>query len=267
MKDPILNIAVRAARAAGNIIIRAVDRLDTINISEKQPHDYVTDVDQACEREIINIIHKAYPSHAILGEETGAISGDDYTWIIDPIDGTRNFIHGFPQFAVSIGVSYKNRMEYGVIYDPMRQELFTATRGKGTQLNERRVRVAKRTQLDECLLATGFPFRHTEELLQAYLKSLAALLPICGDVRRPGAATLDLAYVACGRFDGFWELGLKPWDYAAGVLMIKEAGGLVTDFSGTEEFTKTGNIVAGNPKILKQLLKVVSPVFAHIESF
>jgi myo-inositol-1(or 4)-monophosphatase len=248
MKDPILNIAVRAARAAGNIIIRAVDRLDTVSVSEKQPHDYVTDVDQACEREIINIIHKAYPSHGILGEETGATAGDDFTWIIDPLDGTRNFMHGFPQFAVSIGVRYKKRMEYGVIYDPLRQELFTATRGKGTQLNERRVRVAKRTQLEECLLATGFPFRHSEEVMQAYLKSLMSIIPICGDVRRPGAASLDLAYVACGRFDGFWELGLKPWDFAAGVLMVKEAG-------------------AGNPKILKQLLKVVSPAFADKDLF
>jgi myo-inositol-1(or 4)-monophosphatase len=267
MKDPILNIAVRAARAAGNIIIRAVDRLDTVSVSEKQPHDYVTDVDQACEREIINIIHKAYPSHGILGEETGATAGDDFTWIIDPLDGTRNFMHGFPQFAVSIGVRYKKRMEYGVIYDPLRQELFTATRGKGTQLNERRVRVAKRTQLEECLLATGFPFRHSEEVMQAYLKSLMSIIPICGDVRRPGAASLDLAYVACGRFDGFWELGLKPWDFAAGVLMVKEAGGLVTDFSGTEHYSETGNIIAGNPKILKQLLKVVSPAFADKDLF
>ena len=269
MRDPIINIAVRAARAAGNMIIRAVDRLDTVTVTEKSPHDYVTEVDQAAEREIIKIIRKAYPGHSILAEESGVTEGDDseFTWIIDPIDGTRNFIHGFPHFAVSIGVRYKKRMEYGVIYDPVRQELFTSARGKGTHLNERRVRVARRARLDECLVATGFPFRHSDALLKAYLKSLETMLPICGDVRRPGAATLDLAYVACGRFDGFWEMGLKPWDFAAGILMIKEAGGLVTDFNGTEDYVNTGNIVAGNPKILKALLKIISPILANQDDF
>jgi len=266
MKDPIVNIAVRAARAAGNIIIRASDRLETIKISEKHPNDYVTEVDQLAEREIINIIRKAHPNHSILSEECGEIDGsEDFTWIIDPLDGTRNFIHGFPQFAVSIAIKHKNRIEHGVIYDPVRQELFTATRGRGAQLNERRIRVSKRATLEECLLGTGFPYRHSKEHLEAYAQSLLSIIPHCGDVRRAGAATLDLAYVACGRLDGFWEMGLKIWDMAAASLMIKEAGGLVSDFNGAEAYLKSGNIMAGNPKILKSLLKTLTPHFAHLE--
>lgn len=260
MRDPIVNIAVRAARAAGNVIIRAVDRLDSIRITEKAPHDFVTEIDQQAEREIISIIRKAHPNHAILSEECGELEGtDDYTWIIDPIDGTRNFIHGFPHFAVSIAVSYRDKIEYGVIYDPVRQELFTAARGKGAQLNDRRMRVSKRSNLEECLVGTGFPFRHGQTDLKSYTDSLQAILPICGDVRRAGAATLDLAYVACGRLDGFWEMGLKIWDIAAATLMIKEAGGLVSDFHGREDYLNTGNVIAGNPKVLKSLLKNLSP--------
>lgn len=255
MVDPIVNIAINAARAAGNIIIRSLDKLDSIRISEKQPNDYVTEIDQLAEREIINIIRKAHPNHGFLGEESGETKGNDFTWIIDPIDGTRNFIHGFPQFAVSIGIQRKNKIEHGVIYDPMRQELFTATRGKGARLNDRRIRVSKRTQLEECLLGTGFPFRHSEKLLKDYTETLASLIPVCGDVRRAGAASLDLAYVASGRLDGFWEFGLKPWDVAAGSLMIKEAGGLVCDIDGGEDYLTGGSIVAGTPKILKLLLK------------
>lgn len=261
MRDPIVNIAVRAARAAGNVIIRALDRLDTIEVTEKRPRDYVTEIDKQAEREIIGIIRKAHPDHGILAEESGELSGrnDDYLWIIDPLDGTRNFIHGFPHFAVSIAISYKGMIQQGVIYDPVRQELFTAARGKGAQLNDRRIRVSKNHQLEECLLGTGFPYRHSPESIDAYNRSLQAVLPICGDVRRAGAATLDLAYVACGRLDGFWEMGLKPWDLAAGCLMIKEAGGIVTEFNGAEEYLKSGNVVAGNPKILKALLKAFRP--------
>jgi myo-inositol-1(or 4)-monophosphatase len=253
--DPMVNIAINAARTAGSIIIRFLDRLDSIRISEKQPNDYVTEVDQQAEREIINIIRKAHPNHAILGEESGASKGQEYTWIIDPLDGTRNFIHGFPQFAVSIGIQRKNKIEHGVIYDPIRQELFTATRGKGARLNDRRIRVSKRSQLEDCLLGTGFPFRHSEELLKDYISTLTSLIPICGDVRRAGAAALDLAYVASGRLDGFWEFKLKPWDIAAGSLLIKEAGGLICDIDGGENYLSTGNLVAGTPKILKLLLK------------
>lgn len=264
MKHPIVNIAVQAARAAGNTIMRAVDRLDTVKVSEKRPNDYVTEIDQQVEREIIQIIRKAHPTHSILGEEGGEVEGDESLWIIDPIDGTRNFIHGFPHFAISIAYSYRGRIEHGVIYDPVRQELFTASRGKGAQMNDRRLRVSKHTQLEECLLGTGFPYRHSPEHQAAYVHSLQTLIPICGDIRRAGAATLDLAYVAAGRLDGFWELGLKPWDLAAGTLLIKEAGGLVCDTLGGDDYLKTGNIIAGNPKILKLLLKNIRPHLAGL---
>lgn len=257
MRDPLINIAIQAARSAGNIVIRALDRLDKIQISQKKPNDYVTDIDQKAEREIISIIRKAHPNHGILGEESGEIDGNDYTWIIDPIDGTRNFIHGFPHFAVSIAITYKGKIEHGVTYDPVRQELFSASRGKGAQLNDHRIRVGKNKALEECLLGTGFPHRHSPEEVRAYIASLEALMPLAGDVRRAGAATLDLAYVACGRLDGFWEMGLKEWDLAAGALLIKEAGGLVCDYNGGEDYMKHGNIVGANPKILKLLLQQI----------
>lgn len=259
MKEALVNIAIRAARAAGNIIVRAADRLDTIKINEKSPNDYVTDIDKAAEREIIDIIRKACPTHAILSEEAGEKSGNDYLWIIDPLDGTRNFIHGFPHFAVSIAVSHKGKIEHGVIYDPIRQELFSASRGKGARLNDYRIRVSKRAQLGECLLGTGFPFRHAEDLVKAYTETLSAILPLSGDVRRSGSAALDLAYVASGRLDAFWEMGLKPWDVAAGSLLVKEAGGIACDFTGGEDYLESGNIVAGNPKALKLVLQTIKP--------
>lgn len=264
MKEPIVNIAVKAARAAGNLIIRAQDRLDMIKVTEKNPRDFVTDIDRLVEQEIIAIIRKAFPQHGILGEESGEIQGNDYTWIIDPIDGTRNFIHGFPQFAVSIAVRYKNRIEHGVIYDPVRQELFTASRGKGAHVNDRRMRVSKRTKLEESLLGTGFPSRQSEAHQNAYLDMLKAVIPLSGDVRRAGSAALDLAYIAAGRLDGFWEMGLKIWDMAAGVLLIREAGGLMADFNGSEDYLKSGNIIAGNPKILKQLLQLLQ-TYIHLD--
>lgn len=259
MREPIVNIAVNAARAAGNIIIRAQDRLDTIKVSKKQPNDYVTDIDQQVEQEIIKIIRKAHPNHAVIGEESGESSGsnDEYTWIIDPIDGTRNFIHGFPQFAVSIAIRRKGKIEHGVIYDPVRQELFSASKGKGARLNDHRMRVSTCNKLEESLLGTGFPSPRSEDQVQAYTRALQTLLPICGDIRRAGSATLDLAYIAAGRLDGFWELDLKLWDLAAGTLLIKEAGGIVCDIDGSDNFLKSGNVVAGNPKILKLLLKAV----------
>ncbi len=265
MKEPLVNIAIQAARAAGNTIIRAIDRLDKIIVTEKQPNDYVTEVDQQAERDIIAVIRKAHPTHSILSEECGNdLPGHDYTWIIDPLDGTRNFMHGFPHFAVSIAISYKNRIEHAVIYDPLRQELFTATRGKGAQLNNRRIRVNKRKELHECLLGTGFPYRHTPKLIEAYIESLKNILPLSGDVRRAGSAALDLAYVASGRLDGFWETGLQSWDMAAGALLIKEAGGLVCDFQGAEHFLETGNIITANPKILKILFKSLSPLLKAV---
>ena len=259
MREPIVNIAVRAARAAGNTIVRSLDRLDTIQVTEKNPNDFVTNIDQNVEREIITRIQKAYPSHSILAEESGEITGkeDDYVWVIDPIDGTRNFIHGFPHFAVSIAVSIKGKIEHGVIYDPVRQELFSASRGKGARLNDHRIRVSQRKQLAESLLATGCPFSADPTRINTYTETLKTMLPLCGDIRRSGSATLDLAYVASGRLDGFWERGLKPWDIAAGSLLIKEAGGLVLDFHGGEEYLNSGNIITGNPKILKAVLKSI----------
>lgn len=259
MAEPLINIAVNAARAAGNIIARAVTRLDIIKISEKQPNDFVTDIDQKAEREIISFIQKAHPDHSILAEECGEIKGNDYQWVIDPLDGTRNFIHGFPHFAVSIAVNYRGRTEHGVIYDPIRDELFVATRGKGARLNDRKIRVSTRKQLNDALLGTGFPFRHEKHNQDSYNQILQTILPICGDIRRAGAATLDLAYVAAGRLDGFWEMGLLPWDITAGILLIKEAGGFVADFNGGEDYASTGNIVTGNPNITKLLLKTIRP--------
>lgn len=261
MSEPIVNIAVRAARAAGNIIIRALERLDTVRVSEKNPNDYVTEIDQKAEREIIKVIQKYYPQHSILGEEGGEIIGKetDFTWIIDPLDGTRNFIHGVPHFAVSIAIQHKGKIEHAVIYDPVRDELFSGSRGKGARLNDRRIRVSQRKKIEDSLLATGCPFRHEKNIVNNYAESIKAVLPLCGDVRRAGAAVLDLAYVACGRFDGFWEMGLKPWDIAAGALLVKEAGGIVFDFDGKENYLETGNIIAGNPKILKPMLKAIGP--------
>jgi len=259
MREPIINIAIEAARAAGTIIIRAMKRLDTIKIAEKHPNDFVTEVDQRVEQEIISIVKKAYPSHSILAEESGETKGDDYQWIIDPIDGTRNFIHGFPHFAISIAVAHKNKIEHGVIYDPIRQELFTASRGKGAQLNERRIRVGARKHLEESLLGTGFAYRHADKTNPVPGKILQSVLPSSGDIRRAGAATLDLAYVACGRLDGFWEVGLHLWDIAAGVLLVKEAGGIVCDLDGSENYLKTGNVVAANPVLIRQLLKTIKP--------
>lgn len=258
MREPILNIAIEAARAGATIINRALKRPETIKIAEKSPNDFVTEVDQKVEKEIIYHIQRAYPTHAILGEESGE-SGEEslYQWVIDPIDGTRNFIHGFPHFAISIAVLHKGKIEHGVIYDPSRQELFTATRGKGALLNDRRIRVSGCKKLEDALLGTGFAYRYTDRNAPVPPQVLRSMLPACGDIRRAGAATLDLAYVACGRLDGFWEHGLKIWDIAAGALMVKEAGGIVCDVDGSENHLKSGNIVAANPAVIKQMLKTI----------
>lgn len=254
-----LNIAVRAARNAGNIIARSIDRLDQITVTAKAENDFVSEVDRQAEQEIIQTIRKAYPTHAILGEETGEHEGEEFVWIIDPLDGTTNFLHGFPQFAVSIGIKHKGRLEQAVVYDPLRQELFTASRGAGAQLNDRRIRVSRHQGLDGALLGTGFPFKQ-QHLLDAYLEIFKALFTMTAGIRRPGSAALDLAYVAAGRLDGFWEIGLNPWDMAAGVLLIQEAGGLVSDFSGGNEFLSTGNVVAANPKVFKAMLQKIRPL-------
>ena len=255
---PMLNIAIRAARKGGNVIARSVDRIDQLNVDAKAQNDFVTEVDRQAENEIIYTIRSAYPDHGILAEESGKQDGNDYQWVIDPLDGTTNFVHGFPQFAVSIGLKHKGRMEQAVVYDPLRQELFTATRGNGAQLNDRRIRVTKRTELEGSLLGTGFPFKQQQHL-DVYLNTFKALFPQTAGIRRAGSAALDLAYVAAGRLDGFWEIGLSEWDMAAGVLLIQEAGGLVSDFAGGNEYLQTGNIVAGNPKLFKAIHQKIRP--------
>ncbi len=255
---PALNIAIKAARKAGNVILRGMDRLDAQNVSLKGKNDYVSDVDRQAEREIVAVLRKAYPSHAILAEEGGAQAGDDYQWIIDPLDGTTNYVHGFPQFAVSIALTHRGRLEAGIVYDPLREEMFTASRGAGALLNDRRLRVTQLKGLEGALLGTGFPFRQQEHL-PAYVEMFKALHNGTAGIRRAGSAALDLAYVAAGRLDGFWEIGLSRWDMAAGVLLIREAGGMVCDFSGGEDFLDTGNIVAGNAKILSAILQGITP--------
>jgi myo-inositol-1(or 4)-monophosphatase len=253
---PTLNIAIKAARSAGNIIVRSLDQRDTLSVSTKGRNDFVTEVDKNAEKEIIKIIRKAFPSHGILAEESGSHEGDEFLWLIDPLDGTTNFLHGFPQFAVSIALQHKGRLEHGVIYDPLRQEIFSASRGAGAQLNERRIRVSQANGLEGSLLGTGFPFRQMDHL-NNYIEILKNIIPQAAGVRRPGSAALDLAYVACGRLDGFWEFGLKPWDLAAGALIIQEAGGMLSDFEGGSDFMKTGNVVAGNAKVMKALLQTI----------
>lgn len=255
---PTLNIAVKAARRAGGIINRATRDLDLVKVSAKRDKDFVTEVDHAAEEAIIRVLRDAYPEHAILAEESGSSGESDYLWIIDPLDGTTNFIHGFPQFAVSIALSHKGILTHGVIYDPTRNELFTASRGGGAFLNDRRIRVSRRLKLDEALIGTGFPFRVFNHA-DAYLGMFRDLMQRTAGIRRPGAAALDLAYVAAGRLDGFWEIGLSPWDMAAGALLIAEAGGLVGDLSGEADYLQTGNIVGGNPKVFGQLLQTIAP--------
>ena len=251
-----LNIAVRAARRAGAIINRAALDSGGLQIKSKQANDFVTEVDRAAEAAIIEAVQKSYPDHAILGEESGAIESakQEYRWIVDPLDGTTNFIHGFPQYCVSIGVEHRGTLAHGVVYDPVRNELFTASKGRGAFLNDRRMRVSKCLKLQDALIGTGFPFK---ELTRAdlYLKQLRTLMEKSSGVRRAGAAALDLAYVACGRLDAFWELGLMPWDMAAGVLLIQEAGGLVGDLDGEQGFMESGDLCAATPKIFSPLLQ------------
>lgn len=253
---PTLNIAVKAARRAGTIINRAALDLDLLEVRAKTQNDFVTEVDRAAEEAIIEVIREAYPDHAILAEESGEDGQSEFQWIIDPLDGTTNFIHGMPQYAVSIALAQKGVLQQAVIYDTSRNELFTATRGRGAFLNDRRIRVSKRARMNEALLGTGFPFKQLQHV-DAYLGMFRELTEKTAGLRRPGAASLDLAYVACGRFDGFFEIGLSPWDMAAGALLVSEAGGLVSDFGGEADYLKTGNLVAGSPKIFAPLLQIV----------
>lgn len=253
---PIMNIATQAARAASKIILRYLDKLDTINIAEKGPHNFVTEVDQKSEAEIIKTIHKAYPDHAIFAEESGVTGSNDYTWIIDPIDGTTNFIHGLPHFCISIAVRYKNKIEHGLIYDPIRDELFHATRGAGAHLNNRRIRVSTRKTFTNTLIGTGLGYRHPE-VLPHHLAIIEKLSLQTAGIRRSGSAALDFAYVAAGRIDGLWEFKLAPWDMAAGAVIVKEAGGIVGDFAGKDNFLETGNVIAANIKLFKLLVTTV----------
>ncbi|MGK0500610.1 MAG: myo-inositol-1(or 4)-monophosphatase [Oceanicoccus sp.] len=265
--EPMLNIALRAARHAGEVVARAFEHVDTLEVKEKSANDYVTEIDQAAEKEVIYHISKAHPDHGFIGEEGGAQGNtdSDYQWIIDPIDGTTNFIHGIPHFAISIACLYKGQLEHGVILDPIRREEFTASRGKGSQVNGRRMRVSSRKSLDGALIGTGIPFKsRSESHIPAYTKSLEAVAKQTAGIRRAGAASLDLAYVAAGRLDGFWEIGLNQWDIAAGVLLIRESGGLVADFNGDNSYMEKGNIVAGNPKCFKALLQTVQPMLKDI---
>ena len=257
---PTLNIAIRAAREAGRLIRRYVDRVDLLDVSAKGRNDFVSEVDRQAEVEIIRVIRAVYPDHSILAEESGSSSNDsNHQWVIDPLDGTTNFLHGLPHFAVSIGFRHDGRAESGVVYDPLREEMFVASRGQGAMLNEHRIRVTKRTSMDGALLGTGFPFRLPQHM-DAYLGTFRAMMSQCADVRRAGAAALDLAYVASGRLDGFWEIGLSEWDLAAGCLLVQEAGGLVGDFSGGNRHMKTGNVIAATPRVFKGMLQSIRPV-------
>lgn len=255
-----LNVAIKAARAAGAIINRAALDVEAVRISQKQVNDFVTEVDHASERIIIETLLTAYPGHGILAEETGSEHGakdSDFVWIIDPLDGTTNFIHGFPVYCVSIALAVKGKVEQAVIYDPSRNDLFTATRGRGAYMNDRRIRVSKRTRLKECLISMGFPFRQGDSL-KTHLQIMSDMIPRVAGLRRPGAAALDLAYVAAGFTDGFFETGLSTWDVAAGSLLITEAGGLVGNFTGEADFLECGECLAGAPRIYGQLVPLLA---------
>ena len=260
---PMLYIAVSAARIASKTIIQSMDKLDSLGVTEKAANDFVTQVDMHAEQQIIEKIRTAYPDHTIIGEESGQSGKDaEHVWYIDPIDGTTNYIHGFPQFSVSIAFEHRGTLQNAIVFDPIRNELFTATRGDGAHLNEKRMRVSKAKKLEGTLIGTGFPFKQPQHL-KTFLKTFNAIFPETSGVRRAGSAALDLAYVAAGRLDGFWEMSLKKWDMAAGVLLIKEAGGLLSDFHGEENYFDSGNVIAGNPKILKALLKIIQPILAE----
>jgi len=255
---PTLNIAVKAARRAASIITRATHDIDKIKVSAKRDKDFVTEIDRAAEDAIIWVLRDAFPDHAILAEESGRSGESEYLWVIDPLDGTTNFIHGFPQYCISIGLAHNGVMIHGVVYDPNRNELFTASKGAGAFLNDRRIRVSKRSKIGETLIGTGFPYREFKHV-DAYMGMMRDFMQKTAGIRRPGAAALDLAYVAAGRLDGFWEIGLSPWDMAAGTLLVTEAGGLVGDLSGEADYMNTGNIVVGNPKVFSQMLQIINP--------
>jgi len=245
---PMLNTAVKAARRAGAMIVRALPDIDRLKVETKSRHDFVSEVDRRAEELIIETLKGAYPEHSILAEESGVVVGNEWEWVIDPLDGTTNFLHGFPQFAVSIALRRRGRLEQAVVFDPLRDEIFTATRGEGAQLNDRRIRVSRVSDLDGALLGTGFPFRQEDSVAQ-WIAMFERVAQHTSGLRRAGSAALDLAYVACGRLDGFWETGLKPWDIAAGGLLVREAGGLASDLFTDGDPLDSGNILAANPRV------------------
>lgn len=267
--EPAVNIALRAARKAGDAIVAAAERMDLVKVQEKEKNDFVTNVDHTAEEIIVEQLRKAYPEDRIIGEESGLLESEstsENTWYIDPLDGTTNFVRGIPHYAVSIGCVKGGRLEHAVIYDPVRREEFVASRGKGASLNGRRIRVSKATQFNGALLGTGIPYRSSQQPhLSGYMDCVEHFAVHGSGIRRAGAASLDLAYVAAGRMDAFWEYGLRPWDLAAGILLVKEAGGLVADFSGGEKSLESGNIVCGGPKLFKELLKVVHQNLGSIQ--
>jgi len=257
---PMLNIAIKAARVAGAIINRAALDLERLQVSSKAPNDFVTEVDHAAEAAIIDTLLGAYPGHGILAEESGSTRGardSEYVWIIDPLDGTTNFIHGLPTYAVSIALTFRRQVQQAVVYDPARNDLFYATRGRGAYLNDKRLRVSRRSRMADALIGTGFPFRKGDDLGR-YLHMMEAVMKVCAGMRRPGAAALDLCYVAAGWYDGFFETGLSPWDVAAGSLLVTEAGGLIGNFTGEADFIDRREVVAGNPKIYGQLVQLLA---------
>ncbi|AIY41286.1 Inositol-1-monophosphatase [Collimonas arenae] len=261
---PMLNTAIKAARRGAQVISRASFDLDLLKVTKKQHNDFVTEVDQAAEAAIIDVLKNAYPDHAILAEESGASANlhddNENVWIIDPLDGTTNFIHGFPQYCVSIALQHKGQITQAVIYDPTRNDLFTATKGSGAYLNDKRIRVGKRDKIADALIGTGFPFRETEgPAMDEYMKMFRIMTQNCAGLRRPGSAALDLAYLAAGRLDGFFEKGLKPWDIAAGSLLISESGGIIGDFSGESDYLYKGDVLAGSPKVFAQMVGLLSP--------
>jgi len=263
---PTLTIAVKAARRAGNVINRGARDLDLLTVSAKGPKDFVSEVDREAERQIVETLLAAYPDHAILAEEgtaKGANAAAENVWIIDPLDGTTNFLHGFPQYCVSIALAHRGQVTQAVIYDPCRNDLFTATRGRGAYLNDHRIRVSRRAHLRDCLVGTGFPFRDGS-YLDTYLRMMKTMIESTAGLRRPGAAALDLAYVAAGFYDGFWEVGLNPWDVAAGSLLVLEAGGLIGDLSGNGDYLHGGQVIAANPKIFAQMVTALAPYRAEL---
>lgn len=256
MARPIVTVAVRAARAAGSVLMRYLNRLDSIAVVEKQRMDFASEVDRAAETEIIRELKRSFPDHAILAEESGATGKGRYVWVIDPLDGTHNYLRGFPHFCVSIALLDQGEPQHGVIYDPLRSELYTVSKGDGAYLNDRRIRVTKRESLTGALLATGFPYRQ-RRYLNNQLEITRALLNEAEDIRRTGSAALDLAYVAAGRLDGYFEMGLYPWDMAAGCLLVREAGGCYCDFHGREGIPQSGRLIAGNIHVAKAMTTVI----------